>query len=78
MSGSYINGGFFVFEPEFFNYLEGDDTLILERGPLEKVSKEGNLSIYKHDSFWKCMDTYKDYLDLNELWNESKPWKVWD
>jgi len=72
---SYINGGFFVFEPGIFDYIEGDSTC-LEKEPLEKLSKEGNLAIYRHDGFWKCMDTYKDMEELNKMW-ESAKWKVW-
>jgi len=74
LSGSYINGGFFVFEPKFFDYLNGDDSLILERKPLEKVAEDKNLMIFKHDGFWKCMDTYKDFTELNQIWKESAPW----
>jgi len=77
VTGSYINGGFFVFEPEFFNYLNDDDSLILEREPFEKVSKQGNLAIYKHNGFWKCVDTFKDFKEINEIWEKKAPWKVW-
>ena len=77
VTGSYINGGFFVLEPEFFKYLSDDESLILERGPLEEVSKDGNLAIYRHDGFWKSMDTYKDFIDLNEIWKNNRPWKIW-
>ena len=73
VSDSYINGGFFVFEPEFFKYLEGDENLMLERGPLEKISEEGNLCIFKHKKFWKCVDTYKAFLDLNKIWKKDAP-----
>ncbi len=72
---SYINGGFFVFEPEFFEYLENG--VMLERAPLENVSTDRNLMIFKHAKFWKCMDTHKDYKQLNELWEKGAPWKVW-
>ncbi len=78
VSGSYINGGFFVFEPEFFKYLDGDDTLTLERKPLEDVSSKGHLVIYKHEGFWKCVDTYKDYKELNEIYRKAAPWAVWE
>jgi len=75
---SYINGGFFIFEPKIFDYIDGD-SICLERRPLEKLSEEGHLAIYKHDSFWKCMDTYKDMEDLNKLWESGQAkWKVWD
>lgn len=72
----WINGGFFIFEKEFFNYLE--DNSVLEKEPLERLSKDGKLYAYKHEGFWKCMDTYKDTLALNELWASGKaPWKTW-
>ena len=77
VSGSYINGGFFVFEPKFFDYLEDDDTLQLEQQPLEKASNEGNLMIYKHEGMWHAIDTYKDLVDMNRMWNETAPWAVW-
>ena len=74
---SYINGGFFVFESEVFDYIDGDSTC-LEKEPLEKLSEEGHLAIYRHDGFWKCMDTYKDMEELNQLWKSNKAkWKVW-
>ena len=75
--GSWINGGFFVCEPSILDYISGDTT-ILEREPLEKLAKEGNLYSYKHDGFWKCMDTLRDKNQLNELWNQNKAkWKTW-
>jgi glucose-1-phosphate cytidylyltransferase len=78
VSESYINGGFFVFEPSIFDYLEGD-SISLERAPLEKLSREGNLAIYKHDGFWRCMDTYKDMEELENLWNNNQAkWKIWE
>lgn len=73
----WINGGFFVFEKSFFKYL-GEDS-ILEKEPLEKLSKDGKLFAYRHEGFWKCMDTYKDTLALNDLWNSNgAPWKTWE
>jgi glucose-1-phosphate cytidylyltransferase len=73
----WINGGFFVFEPQVFDYIRGDETL-LEREPMEKLSAEGQLVAYKHDRFWQCMDTLRDVQLLNDLWiGESPPWKVW-
>lgn len=73
----WINGGFFVFEKEFFRYL--NEGSILEKEPLEKLCADGGLYAYKHESFWKCMDTYKDTLALNELWSGGQaPWKLWD
>ena len=68
---SYVNGGFFVFERRFLDYLwEGDDCE-LEREPLEKLAAEGHLSMYPHDGFWHCMDTYRDYVLLNEMWDSG-------
>ncbi len=73
----WINGGFFVCEPQIFDYIEGDST-IFERTPLEKLSSAQKLHVFKHYGFWKCMDTLRDKQQLNELWhkNEAK-WKVW-
>lgn len=73
----WINGGFFICEPEIFNYLENDAT-IFEREPLEKLAKNGQLYGYKHEGFWKCMDTLRDKNQLNEMWENNKaPWVVW-
>ena len=75
--GNWINGGFFVLEPSVFDYLEGDST-VWERQPLEKLVDEGQLSAYKHTSFWQPLDTLRDKKYLDELWNSSKaPWKTW-
>ncbi|MDP3919170.1 MAG: glucose-1-phosphate cytidylyltransferase [Nanoarchaeota archaeon] len=67
----FINGGFFVFEPEIFNYIK-DDSIMLEGEPLETISKLNQLSVFRHDKFWKCMDTYKDVETLNELWDKGR------
>ena len=70
----WINGGYFVIEPEFFNLIEGDST-ILEKEPLEKVAQMGELMSYQHDGFWQCMDTMRDWEHLNSLWkNGVPPW----
>lgn len=75
----YINGGFFVFNRDFFKYLSSDSKCILERKPLEKLSKERNLSMNFHSGYWNCMDTYQDYLFLNNLWDKGEAyWKVWE
>ena len=75
--GSWINGGFFVLEPEIFDYIEGDNTF-WEREPLENLSKDGQLVAYKHSDFWKCMDTLRDKRELEEMWKSGNPpWKVW-
>lgn len=73
----WINGGFFVLEPKIFDYISGDE-VILERGPLEKLAKDGQLMAFKHAGFWQCMDTLRDRLLLEELWaNQSAQWKIW-
>ncbi|WP_018154772.1 glucose-1-phosphate cytidylyltransferase [Methanothermococcus thermolithotrophicus] len=74
---SWINGGFFVLEPEVINYIKDDNT-IWEREPLEKLSKDGELMAYFHDGFWKPMDKLKDKMDLEEMWSSGNaPWKIW-
>jgi glucose-1-phosphate cytidylyltransferase len=74
---SWINGGFFVFEPEIFDYIN-DDTTILERAPLETLAKEKKLTAFKHNGFWHSMDTLRDKNNLENLWNSKKaPWKIW-
>ena len=73
----WINGGYFVFEPEVFKYLSGDQT-VLEKEPLENLAKDGQLMAYKHEGFWQCMDTLRDKQLLEKLWESGKaPWKVW-
>ena len=70
----WINGGYFIFEPEIFNYLEDDQT-ILERNPLENLAKEGELMAYQHNGFWQCMDTIRDRDFLNQqILNKNTPW----
>jgi len=71
----WINGGFFVFEREVFDYLNAESTL--EKGPFQSLAAEGQLMAYRHDGFWKCMDTYKDSIEMNELWTQGAPWKTW-
>ena len=74
-SQGWINGGYFVIEPEFFNHIESDQT-ILEREPLEKVTAMGELMAYHHDDFWQCMDTKRDRDNLEKLWiSGDAPWK---
>ncbi|MFH0927098.1 MAG: sugar phosphate nucleotidyltransferase [Candidatus Micrarchaeota archaeon] len=73
----YVNGGFFVFSKNLFKYLSDDDSCTLEKEPLHNLATEGQLSIFRHDGFWHMMDNYKDYLDLNKLWDlNTAPWKV--
>lgn len=74
----WINGGFFVCEPEVLNYLDVADDCIFERAPLEKLASEGQINCYKHTGFWKCMDTLADKNNLENLWLSGKAeWKVW-
>ena len=71
----WINGGYFVIEPEFFDLIEGDST-ILEKSPLEKAAQMGELMSYQHNGFWQCMDTKRDRDSLEDLWRtDSAPWK---
>ena len=75
--GNWINGGFFICQPEVLDYIDGDST-IFEKEPLEKLAKKGELYTYKHNGFWQCMDTLRDKNYLNELWDTNKaPWKMW-
>lgn len=75
---SLINGGYMVIEPQVFDYIDGDTT-VFEKEPLEKLAREGQLCAYKHNGFWKCMDTLRDKNQLEELWNsKNAPWKVWE
>jgi len=73
----WVNGGYFVFEPSILDYIENDDT-ILEREPLENLTKNGQLGFYKHAGFWQPMDTLRDKNYLEKLWQEGNaPWKIW-
>ena len=73
----WINGGFFVLEPEIFDFLE-DDSSILERKPLERLAEAGQLMAYRHEGFWQPMDTLREKLFLDALWSSGKaPWKSW-
>ena len=76
--GGWINGGFFVLEPEILNYIEDDNTY-WEREPMANLASDGQLSAYKHEGFWKPMDTLRDKTELENLWNSGKaPWKIWE
>lgn len=75
---SYTNGGFFVLSPKIFEYIKEGDATIWERGPLEELCESGELMAFKHDGFWHAMDTLRDKMKLEELWNNnSAPWKIW-
>jgi len=76
--GGWINGGFFVLEPEVLNYI-ADDNAFWEREPMSNLALNGQLSAFKHEGFWKPMDTLRDKTELENLWNSGKaPWKIWD
>lgn len=75
--GSSINGGFMVMEPKIFDYLEGDNT-VFEKEPLNNLASEGQLSAYRHEGFWQCMDTKREHDKLETMWKDgTAPWKVW-
>lgn len=74
----YVSGGFFAFKKDIFDYVSADDDCILESTPFLKLVQKKQFSMFKHESFWHAMDTYKDYLELNAIWDSGKvPWKVW-
>ena len=75
--GGMINGGFFVLSPKVIDYIEDDQT-VWEQTPLMKLAEEGELSSYEHDGFWQPMDTLRDKINLEALWQSGKaPWKIW-
>jgi glucose-1-phosphate cytidylyltransferase len=76
ITDDYVNAGFFIFEPEVFQYL--DESCVLEQQPLEELAKAGQLMAYRHAGFWQPMDTYREYTMLNQMWSaDEAPWKVW-
>jgi glucose-1-phosphate cytidylyltransferase len=78
MEEGWINGGFFVLEPEVFEYVDGDDTQ-WEKEPMERLSEDGQLMAYCHESFWQCMDSLREKVMLESLWQSGEaPWRCWD
>jgi glucose-1-phosphate cytidylyltransferase len=75
---AFISGGFFVFNRRLFDYLIDDDSCVLERSPMESLTRGGELMSYVHPGFWHSMDTYRDFVVLNDLWKQGAPWKVWE
>ena len=76
--GALINGGYFVLSPKVIHRIEGDET-IWEQEPLKSLASDGELMSFKHDGFWQPMDTLRDKMKLNQLYNQNKaPWKVWN
>ena len=75
--GALINGGFMVMNPQLFDYIQGDDT-VLEKEPLENLARDGELMAFTHDGFWKCMATQRDKMQLEAMWQSGQaPWKIW-
>ena len=78
VTAGHINGGFFVFQRQFFDYVSTDDSCILEKAPLERCAKDGQLEMFPHEGFWQCMDTFRDMQLLQKEWDSGKaPWKNW-
>lgn len=76
--GGWINAGFMALEPGVFDYLSEDEGLVFEREPLEKLAADGQLTAYRHNGFWQCMDTQRDKFKLEQLWEDGEaPWKMW-
>lgn len=76
VTDDYVNAGFFVFEPQVFDYL--DEWCVLEQAPLERLAAEGQLMAYRHEGFWQPMDTFREFTMLNQMWDAGEaPWKVW-
>ncbi len=76
--GSWINGGFFVCEPKVLDYITQGDATVFEQQPLQNMANDGELVTYKHPGFWKCMDTQREKVDLNAMWQSGDaPWKTW-
>jgi glucose-1-phosphate cytidylyltransferase len=76
--GAWINGGFFVLCPSVLNYINSSDSTIWEKEPLEGLARDGQLSAYRHSGFWRPMDTLRDRIELEEMWEKNEaPWKIW-
>jgi len=78
LESAWINGGFFVVDPEAIDFID-NDSVVWEREPLEHIARQGKLSAYKHDGFWQSMDTLRDKHVLEDLWKSGNPpWKIWE
>ncbi|HEY6914954.1 MAG TPA: glucose-1-phosphate cytidylyltransferase [Paludibacter sp.] len=76
--GHWVNAGYFICQPEIFDYIPEGDNVMFESLPLETIAKEGEMAAFKHNGFWKPMDTLRDNIELNEMWDKGEaPWKVW-
>jgi len=75
----YVNGGFYVFNREVFDYVSKDESCVLETKPFYNMVAKKKVGMYRHEGFWHSMDTYKDYLELNDMWDKgNRPWKIWE
>ncbi len=75
--GAWINGGYFVLEPDVFGYIK-DDSIVWEQEPMKQLARKGRLAAFKHSGFWQPMDTLRDKMELEKIWESGKaPWKVW-
>lgn len=78
-SGAWINAGFFVCQPEIFDYIPDGEDIVFEQEPLRGLSRDGMLNSYKHPGFWHAMDMLRDKIELNNMWNQGRaPWKLWE
>jgi glucose-1-phosphate cytidylyltransferase len=73
----YINGGFFVFKKDTFDYIENNND-VLEREVFDRITRDGELCAFKHYGFWRCVDTFKDLIQVNKIWKTNPRWKVWE
>jgi glucose-1-phosphate cytidylyltransferase len=75
----FVSGGFFVLQREFFDYLSEEPDLLFEKAPLQSLARDNQLAVFPHEDFWMGMDTFREYTELNRLWDSGQaPWRVWD
>ena len=80
LATGWVSGGFFMFQRTFIDkYLDDDPSLLLEKAPLQQLARDGELSLFRHEGFWMGMDTYRDWTELNGLWDaDQAAWKTWN
>jgi len=77
-TGGMISGGFFVCDRRVFDYLDGGEDLVFEQGPIQRLTSDGQVAVFQHKGFWHAMDTHRDYVYLNDIWEKgTAPWKTW-